>query len=59
MDQNEHAAYVPPNNIEAEKSVLGSMFLDPKAVFIAIERLRPEDFYSKRNSENKIVCFLG
>ncbi|MBT3318480.1 MAG: replicative DNA helicase [Clostridia bacterium] len=51
MDQNEHAAYVPPNNIEAEKSVLGSMFLDPKAVFIAIERLRPEDFYSKRNSE--------
>ncbi len=41
--------YIPPNNIEAERSVLGSMFLDPKAVFIALERLIPEDFYSKRN----------
>lgn len=43
------AAYKPPNNIDAEKSVLGSMFLDPKAVFIAIERLGPADFYAKRN----------
>lgn len=51
MEQSEHAAYVPPNNIEAEKSVLGSMFLDSKAVFISLERLRPEDFYSKRNGE--------
>lgn len=42
-------AYIPPNNAEAERSVLGSMFLDPKAVFIALERLIPEDFYSKRN----------
>lgn len=41
--------YKPPSNIEAEKSVLGSMFLDPKAVFIAIERLHPADFYAKRN----------
>ncbi len=43
------AAYKPPNNIDAEKSVLGSMFLDPKAVFIALERLNPADFYAKRN----------
>lgn len=42
-------AYIPPNSAEAERSVLGSMFLDPKAVFIALERLIPEDFYSKRN----------
>lgn len=42
-------AYKPPSNIEAERSVLGSMFLDPKAVFIAIERLTPDDFYAKRN----------
>ena len=40
---------MPPHNLDAEKSVLGSMFLDPKAVFIAIEQLLPEDFYSKRN----------
>ncbi len=42
-------AYMPPNNLEAERSVLGSMFLDPKAVFIALEHLTPENFYSKRN----------
>lgn len=40
------AAYVPPHSIEAERSVLGSMFLDPKAVYIAIEHLLPADFYS-------------
>jgi replicative DNA helicase len=45
------AAYKPPNNIDAERSVLGSMFLDPKAVFIALERLNPADFYAKRNRE--------
>ncbi|MGE5496288.1 MAG: replicative DNA helicase [Burkholderiales bacterium] len=45
------AAYKPPNNIDAERSVLGSMFLDPKAVYIALERLNPADFYSKRNRE--------
>ena len=48
MEQNQ-AAYMPPHSMEAERSVLGSMFLDPKAVFIALERLLPEDFYAKRN----------
>ena len=51
MENEPRAAYIPPHSTEAERSVLGSMFLDPKAVFIAIERLRPEDFYSKRNSQ--------
>ncbi len=48
MEQSQ-AAYMPPHSIEAERSVLGSMFLDPKAVFIALERLTAEDFYAKRN----------
>jgi replicative DNA helicase len=48
MEQNE-AAYMPPHSIEAERSVLGSMFLDPRAVFIALEHLTAEDFYAKRN----------
>ena len=48
MEQNQ-AAFVPPHNIEAERSVLGSMFLDPRAVFIALEHLTPQDFYSRRN----------
>lgn len=43
------AVFKPPSNIDAERSVLGSIFLDPRSVFIAIERLNPRDFYSRRN----------
>lgn len=49
MDQVEPAGYVPPNNQEAERSVLGSMFLDSRAVYSAIERLRANDFYARRH----------
>ena len=49
MEQSDRAAFKLPHNIDAERSVLGSMFLDAKAVFIAMERLVPEDFYAKRN----------
>lgn len=49
MESNEAPVYMPPNNIDAERSVLGSMFLDTKAVFIALEHLTSEDFYSRRN----------
>lgn len=49
QEERLRAAYKPPSNIDAERSVLGSMFLDAKAVFIALERLAPDDFYSKRN----------
>ncbi len=36
---------VPPQNIEAEQSVLGSMLLENEAVNTAIEHLQPGDFY--------------
>ncbi len=51
LEKERPLAYIPPHNDEAERSVLGSMFLDPKAVFIALERLIPEDFYSVRNRQ--------
>ncbi len=51
MEQVETAGYVPPNNQEAERSVLGSMFLDSRAVFTAIERLHATDFYSHRHQQ--------
>lgn len=38
---------VPPQNLEAEMSVLGAMLIDPEAVPRVIERLRPEHFYSE------------
>ena len=49
MENSDVAAYVPPNSIDAERSVLGSIFLDPKSVFLAIEHLSPQDFYARRN----------
>jgi replicative DNA helicase len=34
-----------PNNLEAERSVLGAILLDNNALNTAIENLRPEDFF--------------
>ncbi len=36
---------VPPQNLEAEQAVLGSMLIERQAVEAAAEMLRPEDFY--------------
>jgi replicative DNA helicase len=36
---------VPPHNVEAEESVLGSVMLSPDAANIAFEKLQAEDFY--------------
>jgi len=36
---------IPPQNIDAEKSTLGSMLLEKEAILSAMEILRPEDFY--------------
>ncbi|QGG47059.1 replicative DNA helicase [Heliorestis convoluta] len=38
---------LPPQNIEAEQSVLGSMLLDGEAVNKAMELLKAEDFYKE------------
>jgi len=47
---------VPPHNLEAEESVLGSMILSHPAVAVAQEMLRPEDFY--KDSHRKIYHAL-
>ena len=43
---------VPPNDIEAEQAVIGSMLTDREAVFAAIEALKEDDFYRE---DNKII----
>ena len=43
---------VPPQDIEAEQAVIGSMLTDQDAVCSAIETLKPEDFYRE---DNKII----
>ncbi|MGI6600407.1 MAG: replicative DNA helicase [Dethiobacteria bacterium] len=43
---------IPPQSIEAEQSVLGSMIIDKEAIFAAAEMLREADFY--RTAHQKI-----
>ncbi len=40
---------VPPQNVEAEESVLGSMMLSPEAIADVVEILQPDDFYKSAN----------
>lgn len=42
---------VPPNNVEAEISVLGAMLQDSSAVLRAAEQLHAEDFYQPEHKE--------
>jgi replicative DNA helicase len=44
------AARLPPQNIEAEQSVLGSLLIDPEAILKVISSLRPEDFYRETHA---------
>ncbi|MGI6153746.1 MAG: replicative DNA helicase [Christensenellaceae bacterium] len=41
----------PPHNYEAEQSILGSMLLNEKCVYEALEALRPDDFYQQQHRD--------
>ena len=41
---------IPPQNIDAEKSVLGAMLLDKDAILTAEDKLNAADFYREANS---------
>jgi replicative DNA helicase len=47
---------LPPQNIEAEQSVLGAVLLDNEAIANAIEHLTPNDFY--KDSHKKIFVAM-
>jgi replicative DNA helicase len=40
---------IPPHNIEAEESVIGSLMLDKDAIVKVADILRPDDFYDENN----------
>ncbi len=42
---------IPPQSIEAEQSVLGSMLIDKEVVPVVMEVLKPEDFYRPDHRE--------
>ncbi|MBJ6361662.1 replicative DNA helicase [Paenibacillus sp. GCM10012307] len=46
MDPDLMFERVPPQNLEAEQAVLGSVLLQSEALIAAMERIRSEDFYS-------------
>ncbi len=41
---------VPPNNLDAERAVLGASLLDKDALLYVVDSLRAEDFYEPRHS---------
>ncbi len=51
MEITTRLQHIPPHNIEAEQSVLGSMLLDKEAVAAATEVLRGDDFYVEAHKE--------
>jgi hypothetical protein len=38
---------LPPQNLEAEQAVLGSVLIDKNAIYRVADILLPEDFYTK------------
>lgn len=47
---------VPPQNIEAEQAVLGAILIENEALYTAMEKIRPEDFY--KQSHQKIYAAI-
>ena len=50
-NSNEASGLVPPQNIQAEESVLGGILLDPDAIGRIADLLRPEAFYINAHKE--------
>ncbi len=48
---NAFSERVPPQNLEAEQSVLGAMLIDREAVISVSNLLNPEDFYSDKHQQ--------
>ena len=44
------AERIPPNNLDAERAVLGACLLERDALLRVVETLRPEDFYEPRHA---------
>ena len=49
MAQEDVISRVMPHSLEAERSVLGAMLIDPEAVETAAEIIKEEDFYARQN----------
>ena len=48
--QTDLAAKIPPQNIDAEKSLLGAVLIDEEVLADVTEHVKPNDFYDKNIS---------
>ncbi|MDD4271407.1 MAG: replicative DNA helicase [Patescibacteria group bacterium] len=49
-DKKDLISKIPPQNLEAEASLLGCLMIDKDAIFKIADTLRPEDFYKDSHS---------
>ena len=49
-DKKEYAGKVPPQNLDAEKSLLGAILIDEEVLADASEHVNAKDFYDKRHA---------
>lgn len=49
MPTSSEALKVPPHDLEAEKSVLGAILIDPSVINSVVEILKPEHFYAEEH----------
>lgn len=49
-DSEKNAGKVPPQNIDAEKSLLGAILIDEEVLIDVAEIVKPIDFYDKRHT---------
>lgn len=54
-NNNNFSSKLPPQNLEAEKSLLGSILLDKNAVVKVVDFLKPKDFYKQNHQEIFLV----
>lgn len=60
QDPNPILTPAPPHSVDAERSVIGALLQDPESVFLAVEKLSPEDFYTpEHNAIYKAVLALN
>lgn len=51
MPQTTRLNKMPPQNVEAEKSLLGCLMIDPEAITKVADLLNAEDFYQEKHSQ--------
>ena len=47
---------LPPHDLDAEEAVLGSIIIDPEAIFKVVTMLKAEDFYREKNRWTYECC---